>query len=290
MQSEKRKELSHKYENIIEPIFNSSSGDTMAMFQSKKGFIIDFDTVVSGESNTSWVKQFIEWASEEGKSVLFITNNSAASPVELRQQAHKLEIEIPEVSIFSSAQSTALFLASQKAHGTAYVLGETGLFNSLYNVGYTMNSVNPDYVIVGESTSHNYEKIAKAVDLVRKGAKLIGTNSDSKMISEGGIVSPSTGAFVAAIQAAAERTAYFLGKSNPITMRQALNLLHLQNTDVALLSDRMEGTIAAGIEAGVQTVMVLNGRKQEEVEKCGYSASLVVNGFDELIPEWEEEE
>jgi ribonucleotide monophosphatase NagD (HAD superfamily) len=79
---------------------------------------------------------------------------------------------------YTSALSTAAFLASQRPNGTAYVIGEPGLTSALYDAGYSMNDVNPDFVVCGETRNYNYEKIEHAVHLVLRGARLIGTNVD----------------------------------------------------------------------------------------------------------------
>ena len=97
---------------------------------------------------------------------------------------------------FTSALATAYFLSSQRSGGSAYVIGEPGLINALYNVGFTMNNVNPDFVIVGESRTYSIEALEKAVSLVLNGAKLIGTNPDLTGPAESGIV-PATGSLIA---------------------------------------------------------------------------------------------
>ena len=95
------------------------------------------------------------------------------------------------------------------------------LINALYNVGITMNEVNPDYVVVGDTRTYNFEKLERAVALVRGGARLIGTNPDLTGPVEGGII-PATRALIAPIELATGKQAYFVGKPNPLMMRHAL--------------------------------------------------------------------
>ena len=64
-----------------------------------------------------------------------------------------------------------------------------------------MNSIDPDYVIVGETSSYNYEMVVHASNLVRNGAKLIGTNTDLTGPVEDGVV-PACRALISPIEMA----------------------------------------------------------------------------------------
>ena len=110
---------------------------------------------------------FVEWLKKESKKFLFLTNSSEKSPRELKEKLDRLGIQVEATHFYTSALATASFLASQRPNGSAYVIGEAGLINALYEAGFSMNEINPDYVVVGESRSYNYEKIEHAVRLVR---------------------------------------------------------------------------------------------------------------------------
>jgi NagD protein len=153
--------------------------------------------------------------------------------------------------------ATAAFLSSQKPKGSVYIIGEAGLINALYNVGYTMNNVNPDYVVVGESKSYSYDRIEHALNLVLKGAKLIGTNPDITGPGENGIIVPATKALIAPIELSTGKLAYYVGKPNPLMMRIALRKLGLKREDTIIIGDRMDTDIIAGIESEIDTCLVL---------------------------------
>jgi NagD protein len=147
--------------------------------RAKKGFIIDMDGVIyHGNYLLPGVLEFVNWLKQENKEFLFLTNSSERSPKELQQKLERLGIEVDEHHFHTSAIATASFLASQTPGGSVYVIGEAGLTNALYDAGFSMNDVNPDYVVVGDTRSYSFEKIEHAVRLVLKGAKLIGTNPD----------------------------------------------------------------------------------------------------------------
>ena len=193
--------------------------------KNKKAFICDMDGVIyHGNILLEGVLEFIEWLQKENKKYLFLTNSSERSPRELQQKLARLGLNVDESHFYTSAIATAKFLASQQPGCTVYAIGEAGLINALYQHGITMNDVNPDYVVVGETRTYSYEKLEKAVQLVFHGAKLIGTNPDLTGPSEQGIV-PATKALLSPIELTTRRDAYYVGKPNPLMMRHAVKLL-----------------------------------------------------------------
>ncbi len=231
----------------------------LEQLREKKGFLCDMDGVIyHGNRLLPGVKEFVEWLYAENKSFLFLTNSSERSPLELQQKLARMGLEVDETHYYTSALATAKFLSRQAPGCTAYVIGAPGLFNALYDVGIMMNDVNPDYVIVGETRSYNYESILKAVSLVMGGAKLIGTNTDITGPIEGGIA-PSCRALCAPIELATGKSAYFVGKPNPLMMRTGLKLLGCHSNEAVMVGDRMDTDIVAGMETGLDTVLVLSG-------------------------------
>lgn len=103
---------------------------------------------------------------------------------------------------------------------SAFVIGEAGLLNALYDAGITMNDVNPDYVVIGEGRTYSLDTLTRAVNLVLQGAKLIGANSDVSGNIEKGIA-PACRALIAPVEMATGKQAYFCGKPNPLMMRTA---------------------------------------------------------------------
>ncbi len=250
----------------------------------KKAFICDMDGVIyHGNRLLNGVVSFVDWLEDEKKEFIFLTNSSERSPAELCQKLARLGLVVPKERFYTSALATANFLKSQAPGGSAYVIGEAGLTNALYDAGFSMNDVNPDYVIVGESRTYNIEKIEKAVHLVINGAKLIGTNPDLTGPSEKGIV-PATRALISPIELATGKQAYFVGKPNPLMMRTARGLLGLHSEETAIIGDRMDTDIIAGIESGMDTVLVLSGVTTEEtMSDFPYRPMYVFKGVGDMV-------
>lgn len=255
----------------------------METLRSKKGFICDMDGVIyHGNRLLPGVKEFVEWLYRENKNFLFLTNSSERSPKELQQKLARMGLDVDESHFYTSALATATFIANQCPGGSAYVVGGAGLIMALHDAGITMNDVDPDYVIIGEGNSYNYENITKAVRLVSKGARLIGTNSDLTGPSEEGII-PACRAMVAPIEMATGKTAYYVGKPNPLMMRTGLRLLGVHSEEAVMIGDRMDTDIVAGIETGLDTVLVLSGvTTPEEIEQFPYRPRLVLSGVKDI--------
>jgi NagD protein len=183
---------------------------------------------------------------------------------------------------YTSALATASFLASQRPGGSAYVIGEPGLIQALYDAGFTMNNVNPDYVVVGEGRGYSLESIERAVKLVLGGARLIGTNPDITGPVEGGII-PACGSLVAPIEMSAGVKAYFVGKPNPLMMRHGLRRLNARREDTVIVGDRMDTDIVAGVESEIETILVLSGvTRLDDIHSFPYQPRHILEGVFEI--------
>ena len=232
--------------------------------KNKKCFICDMDGVIyHGNRIIPHVKEFMQWLEDNGKDFLFLTNSPERSPRELAQKLGRMGLNVGEEHFYTSALATASFLKSQCPGGSVYVIGEPGLTYALYEAGFSMNDVNPDYVVFGETRSYSYEKIEKAVKLVQNGAKLIGTNSDLTAPAENGII-PACRALISPIEMTTGKKAYFVGKPNPLMMRHALKKLNCHRIEAVIIGDRMDTDIIAGIESELDTVLVLSGVSNEQ--------------------------
>ena len=253
-------------------------------FQKKKGFICDMDGVIyHGNQVLPGVQEFIQWLHEEGKSYLFLTNNSGSTPRELQQKLARMGLDVSEEHFYTSALATAAFLKSQAPGCSVYALGEAGLLNALYDAGITMNDVNPNYVVVGESKSYSLDTLTRAINLVLGGAKLIGTNSDVSGPAENSTV-PACGALVAPIEMATGTKAYFCGKPNPLMMRTGLRMLKCHSEDAVMVGDRMDTDVISGLESGMSTVLVLSGISTPETLKTwSYRPSMILNGVGDIV-------
>ena len=257
----------------------------MESLRSRKGFLCDMDGVIyKGNQLLPGVREFVAWLYRENKEFLFFTNSSARTPRELQQKLGRMGLEVDERHFYTSALATAKFLSHQSPGCSAYVIGEPGLFNALHDAHITFNDVDPDYVVIGETINYNYSLICKAMNHVLNGAKLIGTNTDLTGPSESGIL-PACRALVAPIELTTGKNAYYVGKPNPLMMRTGLQILGIHSGETAMIGDRMDTDIVAGIESGLDTVLVLSGvTTPGEIEQYPYRPRLVLDGVGMIPP------
>ncbi|MEG1548655.1 MAG: HAD-IIA family hydrolase [Clostridia bacterium] len=255
----------------------------MDKLRAKKGFICDMDGVIyHGNRILPGVKEFVDWLYRNDKKFLFLTNASGKSPKELQLKLLRMGLDVDESHFYTSALATAKFIGRQHPGCSAYVIGEPGLHNALYDAGITINDVDPDYVVVGETDNYNYNAICRAIHHVNNGAKLIGTNTDLTGPSENGII-PACRALTAPIEMTTGKNAYFVGKPNPLMMRTGLRMLDVHSEDAAMIGDRMDTDIIAGIESGLDTILVLTGvSTRETVESFPYRPRLILDGVGDI--------
>ena len=252
-------------------------------FKAKKGFICDMDGVLyQGKRSRPGAAEFVQWLQRENKEYLFLTNNSGMTPKELQQKLARMGLEVPEEHFYTSALATAAFLKAQAPGCSAFVIGEAGLLNALYDAGITMNDVNPDYVVIGEGRTYSLDTLTRAVNLVLGGARLIGANSDVSGNIEWGIA-PACRALIAPVEMATGKQAYFCGKPNPLMMRTGLRLLGCHSEEAVVIGDRMDTDIIAGTESGIDTVLVLSGVSDPDTPKgFAYQPTMILNGVGDI--------
>ncbi|MEP7762667.1 HAD-IIA family hydrolase [Sanguibacter sp. 25GB23B1] len=249
-----------------------------------ESWLTDMDGVLVHEGNAiPGASEFITTLRDKGRPFLILTNNSIFTARDLRARLAASGIDVPEESIWTSALATAQFLSDQIPGGSAYAIGEAGLTTALYQAGYTLTESDPDYVVLGETRTYSFEAITKAVRLILGGAKFICTNPDPTGPSAEGPL-PATGAVAAMITRATNREPYFVGKPNPMMFRSALNRIDAHSESTAMVGDRMDTDIVAGIEAGLHTFLVLTGStKVKDVDSFPFRPSTVVNSIADLV-------
>ncbi len=253
------------------------------MSKVKKSFLIDMDGVlVHGSRPIPGAKDFIQALLDQERKFLVVTNNSLYTTRDLAHLLQVAELDIPEENIYTSAVATAEFLEDQLPQGKAFVIGEVGLTEAIHRIGYVQTPVNPDYVVLGETTSYSFDQITIAIRLINNGASFIATNPDLTGPVEQGII-PSTGAMAALIEAATGKSPLYIGKPNPLMMRSALNHLGVHSEDSFMIGDNMRTDILAGISAGMDTVLVLTGvTKEIDIPNYPYRPKYVLDSIGDL--------
>ena len=247
-------------------------------------WLMDMDGVLVREDQAiPGADRFLSHLRAKEMPFLVLTNNSIYTPRDLVARLASSGLEVPEEAIWTSALATARFLEDQRPGGSAYVIGESGLTTALHAAGYTLDDRAPDYVVLGETRTYSFERITRAIRLIGAGARFIATNPDPTGPSTSGPL-PATGSVAALISRATGVDPYFVGKPNPLMMRSALNAIDAHSETSAMIGDRMDTDIVSGLEAGMETILVLSGVTAREVaERFPYRASQIVESVADLI-------
>jgi len=251
-----------------------------------RSWLMDMDGVLVREDQViPGADAFLGRLREQGTPFLVLTNNSIYTRRDLVARLAASGLEVPEEAIWTSALATARFLEDQRPGGSAFVIGEAGLTTALHTAGYTLSENAPDYVVLGETRTYSFERITRAIRLISAGARFIATNPDATGPSTAGPV-PATGSVAALISRATGVAPYFVGKPNPLMMRSALNAIDAHSETAAMIGDRMDTDIVSGLEAGMETILVLSGvTTREDAQRYPFRASQVVESVADLTAE-----
>ncbi|HEV3462542.1 MAG TPA: HAD-IIA family hydrolase [Actinomycetota bacterium] len=256
----------------------------MTTHRTIENYLMDMDGVLVHEDRLiPGADLFVKRLQETGHRFLVLTNNSIYTPRDLAARLALTGLQVPEQSIWTSALATARFLDTQRPQGTAYVLGEAGLTTALHQVGYVLTDRDPDYVVIGETREYSQQAITRAIRLIAAGARFIATNPDPTGPSPAG-PQPATGAVAALISKATGVKPYFVGKPNPLMMREALRAIDAHSESTVMIGDRMDTDIVAGIEAGLQTILVLTGiTSHQQAQRFPFLPSRIVDSVADLV-------
>jgi NagD protein len=252
-------------------------------------WLMDMDGVIVREDSlVPGADAFVARLRETSHPFLILTNNSMYTTRDLAARLGRLGLDVAPDAIWTSALATAKFLDDQRPDGSAFVIGEAGLTTALYEAGYTLVESDPDYVVLGETRTYSFERISKAIQLIERGARFIATNPDPTGPSPAGPL-PATGSVAALISAATGVQPYFIGKPNPLMIRSALRQIGAHSESTVMIGDRMDTDIVTGLEAGLETILVLTGitADHEAANRFSYLPTRIVASVAELIDEIE---
>ncbi len=237
----------------------------MEMQQKYKGYLIDLDgTMYRG---TELIKEAADFVNELIKldlPYLFVTNNSSRTPEQVAEKLRSFSIPAAATQVFTTSMATANYIYEQKNEASVYVIGEEGIRTALADKGLAFAEENADYVVVGIDRSISYEKLATACLAVQNGATFISTNGDIAIPTERGLL-PGNGSLTSVITVSTQTKPIFIGKPESIIMEQALQVLGTKKSETLMVGDNYDTDILAGMNAGMDTLLVHTGVTTKEL-------------------------
>lgn len=249
-----------------------------------KGYLIDLDgTVYRGTEDIEEATRFIHRLQEKEIPFLFLTNNTTRTRqmVVDKLVKHGIECTIDQIYTPSLAVRDYLLAQNNQKPSSVYLVGEIGLYQALLEAGFKLDNQHPDYVVVGLDNDLTYDKIKKAVLAIRSGSTFIGTNADKNLPNEEGLV-PGAGSVIAFVEAAVQKSAFYIGKPERIIVDMALDEIGLNREDVLIVGDNYDTDIKAGINSEMDSLLVYSGvSTKEQVEKHDIKPTYEIDSLDE---------
>ena len=251
-----------------------------------RSWLCDMDGVlINGGTMVSGADQFLDRLRTTGQPFLVLTNNSLFTPRNLVDRLSRLGLNVDEEQLWTSALATARFVQKQRPNGTAFVIGEDSMHDALRRVGYHEDDRAPDYVVLGETQNYSFGDFSTAIGLIERGSRFVATNPESTGPGPTGSL-PGCGAIAKLIQSATGVAPYFVGKPNTVMIREGMDMLGAHATSTVMVGDRLETDILAGVEAGLETILVLSGvTRPDQIDRLPYRPSRVVGSVADLLDE-----
>ena len=248
-----------------------------------EGYLIDLDgTIYRGSEPIPAGRRFVEQLQASQIPFLFLTNNTTKTPETVANRlANEFSIHVGPETVYTATLATIDYLNDANKGKKVYVIGEPGLIEPILAAGYVWEEETPEYVVVGLDTDVTYEKFVVATLAIQKGATFIGTNPDKNIPTERGLL-PGAGSVIAMIEASTQQKAIYIGKPEAIIMEKAVETLGMEKANVLMVGDNYTTDILAGINNGIDTLLVLSGFTQKaDVPTLPVPPTYLVDSLDE---------
>lgn len=228
----------------------------------KRLWLLDMDgTVYIGDRLFSGIKELLQELKRRNKQIVFITNNSSRGKEDYVKKLRRLGVEVNKDDFYTSVDATVEVLKREQNGKTVYVQGTKSFIKELKNKGIkvvTKEREEIDCVVVGFDTELTHEKLLTTCKVLKKDLPYYATNPDWVCPTEFGYV-PDCGSMCYGIEKATGRKPKFIGKPNPFIVLEAIKKFGATMEETVVVGDRIYTDIMAGINAKVQTLLVLSG-------------------------------
>jgi HAD superfamily hydrolase (TIGR01450 family) len=258
-----------------------------------EGYVFDLDgTIYLGDELLPGAKRLIEALRENGKKVVFLSNNPTKDPKMYSEKLTKLGLPTPKEETVNTVVTMTQWLLQNHPDAVVFPISEEPLKNALREAGLKMseNAEEIDIVIASYDRTFEYEKLQIAFDAIwfHKRARLVTTNPDRYCPFPGGRGEPDAASIVAAIEACTQtKCEVNVGKPDPIMLETIMGMVGLDASECVMTGDRLYTEIRMALDAGMPSAVVLTGETTPEMleaESEENKPDYVLDRIDYLIP------
>lgn len=228
--------------------------------KNKKLFLLDMDgTIYLDNTLFDGTLDFLSYVKEIGGKYLFLTNNSSKSVVSYVEKLKNLGIDAVESDFLTSVDAAKSLICGK--YKKIYVLGTQSLKNDLKSSGFNITDKLEDGIeclLMGFDTELSFKKLEDACILLRDDIDYLATNPDYVCPTWYGYV-PDCGSIADIIYNATKKRPYFIGKPRPDMVNLAIEKTGFTKDETVIIGDRIYTDIACGVNAKIDSVMVLSG-------------------------------
>ena len=233
----------------------------MTPLKGKRLFLLDMDgTIYLDEQLFDGTLDFLAHVKAIGGRAMYLTNNSSKSVSSYVDKLQRLGISACAEDFLTSVNATVLYLQKQGYH-KIYAFG-TESFKSQLREGnlpiVDKLEEDIDCLCMGFDTELTFQKLEDACILLNRGVDFVATNPDWVCPTWYGSV-PDCGSVSEMLFRATGRRPRFIGKPQPDMVELAIAKSGLAKEQAILLGDRLYTDIQSGVNAGIDTVLVLSG-------------------------------
>lgn len=235
----------------------------LSAISQKRLFLLDLDgTLYLDDVLFEGTLPFLSRVSEIGGRALFLTNNSSRGADAYVAKMARLGIRATVDDFLTSTDATVRYLEENHSGTLFYVAGTESFRSQLQSAGIAVTTDRNDPaiggVLLGFDTELTFSKLEDVCVLLRRDLPYLATNPDLVCPTWYGSV-PDCGSVSKMIANATGKTPRFIGKPEPDMILLALEKTGYGKSDALMIGDRVYTDIAAGVNAGIDTVLVLSG-------------------------------
>ncbi len=234
----------------------------------KKLFLLDLDgTIYLEESLLPGAADFLTWVRETGGQVRYLTNNSSRGVDAGLTKMHRMGVPAVREEFLTAVEATIRYLHQTRGGEEGYyVVGTESFLRQLREAGFDVRETPDDdvtAVLVSFDTTLTYEKVENACRVLARGVDFLATNPDLVCPTLFGFI-PDCGSICRMLSNACGREPVFIGKPAPTMIEMALAQIGYTREEALMVGDRLYTDIACGVNAGVDTALVLTGEATRE--------------------------